>query len=214
MKRPMPNLAIMSRSGLPLLALCLFTAFGCGAGNKENGASPSTSSASVFDSGQMAGDTCSPCLDESATTWATCPQQRPTSPDELRSLCTEGWNSMDRLGVSLGACVPTVPPRGCTANAADPDVEILSASFSRQYGYDCHYSRSTGQLVGKVVSQDSPTYCGHVAYSASTQGVKNPWCRAGGPAVISINCNPEDGGVPFSGDAETPDLQEQATEVY
>jgi hypothetical protein len=45
------------------------------------------------------------------------------------------------------------------------------------------------------MSNDSPHYCGNQAYVATTSGVTNPWCTAGGSSLVSVTCSASDGGV-------------------
>lgn len=145
---------------------------------------------------------CAPCVDDAAATTFTCPAQRPTSEADLRAFCGELLRpGRASVSVSIGACAISsgLPLPGCRPTTAEASIDVLSATFFR-VGFDCHYSRATGALVGQTMTADSPHYCGDRAYVAQTSSVTNPWCNAGGPAMMSLTCTGPavDGGVDAS----------------
>jgi len=135
-------------------------------------------------------DYCAPCVDEAAATVFPCPARRPTTEAELETLCT-GFLQTGRTSatVKVGECSISsgLPLPGCNATSPDPTVDVLSV-ISFPVGVDCHYARASGLLVGQAVSADSPHYCGNRAYVATTAGVTNPWCVAGGTNALSVAC--------------------------
>jgi hypothetical protein len=140
---------------------------------------------------------CAPCLDEAAAKVYTCPAQQPVTKDDLMAVCASRLaTAVPTVIVELGDCVPESLIPGCSPAAADPDVLILSVIFSGRGGFDCHYSRATGALVGQATSADSTRYCNYTAFVVTTSGVTNAWCRAGGPTAISVTCTLGiDGGI-------------------
>jgi hypothetical protein len=141
-----------------------------------------------IDAGQP--DYCAPCVDETAATVLACPARRPETESELEAFCA-GFLRTGRTSatVSVGECtIPSgLPLPLCNATSPDPSVDVLSV-VSFPAGLDCHYARATGLLVGQAVSADSPRYCGNRAYVATTAGVTNPWCIAGGTQALSVAC--------------------------
>jgi hypothetical protein len=142
---------------------------------------------------------CEPCLDDTAARVYACPAQRPATESDLNSVCSAHLGSlMPTVTVSLGDCVPQNLMPGCSPGAADPEVQVLSVDFPGRGGFDCHYSRATGALVGQVAAADSARYCGSTAFVVATAGVTNAWCRAGGATRVSVTCT-TDGGSPVDG---------------
>ncbi len=142
---------------------------------------------------------CAPCVDEGAANMFTCPAQRPATADDLKPVCTANLgSSVPMVTVSFGDCAPLAPLPGCNATAADDTVLVLSVDLGSRGGFDCHYSRNTGALMGQTVSADSPHYCSGLAYVATTSGVTNAWCRAGGANRLSVTCA-TDGGSGIDG---------------
>jgi hypothetical protein len=138
---------------------------------------------------------CVPCLDEAEAKVLTCPAQRPATQDDLGAVCRQFLAASREVKVRLGACAVPVTLPGCNATSPDPTVDVLSVDLIPAHGVDCQYSRATGALVGQSVSNDSPRYCGNQAYVATTSGVTNPWCSAGGSSLVSVTCSASDGGV-------------------
>ena len=137
-----------------------------------------------------------------------CPAQRPTTVDDLKPVCAANLSTRTpTVTVTSGDCAPMAPLPGCNATAADNTVLVLSVDLGMQDGFDCHYSRVTGALVGQAASADSPHYCSGRAYVAATSGLTNGWCRAGGANQLALTCATSgssdiDGGVI---DASPPD---------
>jgi len=132
---------------------------------------------------------CTPCVDEAAAKVFQCPEQRPATADELKPVCTTNLKTgSPTVTVTMGDCAPISPMPGCNASAVDETVLVLSVDLGIRGGFDCHYGRATGALLGQSVSGDSPHYCGGRAYVASTSEVTNGWCRAGGPNTLSVTC--------------------------
>ena len=141
---------------------------------------------------------CGACVDDATAKGLACPQQKPTTSLEIATICQQYLqDGLPSMRMRLGECSITTPLPGCNATSPDSTVDVLSFDFSLPGGLDCQYSRATGLLVGQVVAADTPRYCGGRAYLATTSGVTNPWCTAGGTNVISVSCDSTavDGGV-------------------
>jgi hypothetical protein len=201
------NLTGLSWSRLPrlgrlsLLTGGLYLLAGCGDDTNDQRAStqpeadgcalctePPEREASVGVDGAAEPSWCAACVDETAAAMADCPELRPSTGDDLDALCAAklaaGW---PQARISLGDCTPVQDMPGCLPGAPDPEVQILSVYLGLQ-GYDCHYARTGGTLLGKVMVTDGPTFCGNRAYAASTPAVKNAWCQAGGKAKQTVSC--------------------------
>jgi hypothetical protein len=127
-------------------------------------------------------------VDEGSTAICSRRSTRPADEEALKPTCLANLNGVPTVTVSFGDCAPLAPLPDCQASTADADVQILSVSFGSRGGFDCHYSRATGALIGQAVSADSTWYCGSTGYVAASAGVRNAWCRAGGASVQSVTC--------------------------